>query len=633
MIRFLCLTLILISMLPSRIYDLKFIPVFKSLVVKIERSSPARLALQDLNQDLSAQISLDVTSKPNNLMAGHHLIRGLPAALDQKIILAEMKLQVPSEHRDTSWYSELSAQQQARVRVAEKQSQAISATFADIIEEKASNSRQPEVETPSSVVGKRIVGPIEVTGGLAITNEHFLEVRRKQEGIVKEAGRVDLKTGTYELSVEDFSGVIEARLLSTAGHVLGEGRVVISHFSGLSNVLSGPKIEVSPNRNYGGSVASFYPSGKDDRSGSDALLTFFKGGNESRAGKDSKYALQNISRSSSTVVRASTKDHFQTSMIAVGGDDQNITLFPKSMIKAMNGILTGRNLSDSELSQLSVVWGVAELDGKAASGISIEVEGHPELLPIYFNSLLIPDPSLKETSSNGLFAFIDLNEDMYSLRANRGNSFFGYSNVVAELGSVAQAKIEYTAKKQAVPVRMYDAFSGLPVSGQVLIQGLAEELEVTNGVAVANLNPINRLGYIQYTSNNNDYISARYIYNDQDTYIHLPVISWQWLLGAKNYLRITEANQSGVVVGFVPDFDFDVYVAGPNQDPQMRIAYFDMTGKWSQDRSGKSGGGFAVFNLPADVHEIVVISKGSEKVFSKVIPVDANTLSVLNFTE
>lgn len=641
LLKLLCFSIVLFGcILPSRIFDLKFLPIHKSLVVKIDRNSPARAALLDINYDLQLDGKNQKISSAKQVIlvsAGSSLTSRIPAAIETKVVLSSMRIQAPEELRDQHWLNELSYQQKTRVRLAEESNNFITDTLPrlDTTEKLVSSEASEELKDD---YGRRIRGPIEVVGGLAITDELYLEVRRKQEGIVKESGRVNLKSGIYELAVEDFSGVIEGRLVSNSGHVLGEASVRIEQLKGARGLLSGPKLEVAPLQNRGGGIASVYGTPGKSAAPVGTSISAFQGGVSQKVSSNKQseeepgYSIAKVAANSTTVIRAAAAGFYQTASLSVK-QKGNILMFPNSMIRALNGIVTGRDLSDGELSELSIVWGTTIVDGKAIAGVSVEAEGHPEYQVIYFNSLMIPDLSLKATSENGLFAFLDLAEGFVALRANRGNSFFGYNNVVIEKGSVALTSIEHSIRKQAVPVRLYDAFSGRPLPGVLAVQGSEESLNIENGSGMSTLSSINRLGIVQYTSSDADYISARYQYRDSDSFIHIAAIPWRWLLTAKSRLRITETPNSGVVVGFVPDFDFEVFVANIDKTSGTRIEYFDMSGNWINQSTGKSGGGFAIFNLPEDTHEIVVISKSTERIHSQVVPVDANSLSVLSFLE
>jgi hypothetical protein len=71
-------------------------------------------------------------------------------------------------------------------------------------------------------------------------------------------------------------------------------------------------------------------------------------------------------------------------------------------------------------------------------------------------------------------------------------------------------------------------------------------------------------------------------------------------------------------------------LAGAKRGNPASIVYFDSSGRRSL--KGEPGGGFVIFNAPVGLQEVVVMSDKADKVLSKVVPVDDNSLSVLSFT-
>lgn len=478
-----------------------------------------------------------------------------------------------------------------------------------------------------------VVGPIEIVGGLAVTNEHHIEVRRSEEGILKELGRVDLKQGLYNIAVEQTSGTVIARLVDKEGKTLGEGSFRLSRIvTNNSRSLQGPKIRIEPQADYAGSIASAYHSKATDSAPAQTRVTFVKGASEVQVKKEGTVAMDNVTKGSSTVMRAAAPKHLQTAAIIISGKEFKSLLYPESMIKALQDIV-GQQRNMSIDGAPTIIWGKVSQDGKDLSGIDVSVESDPSLQPIYFNQFLLPDTQLKATSENGLFAFVQVEPGFHSLLATRSGSIVGYQNVVVEEGSVAQGDIESTIKKESVPLRIYDAFSGEAMPATVTMQTLSTDLEVNSGVATVTLPQINRLGMMRVHPENVDYVSARYLYNDTDDYIHGPLVKWSWLNAIKSYLRIDDPASAGIVVGFVPDEDFEVYLAAYDNFEPRHIVYFDMQGRILQNRKGIAGGGFILYNVPEDTHEVVVLGARTQKVYSRVIPVDADSLTVLNFRE
>lgn len=500
------------------------------------------------------------------------------------------------------------------------------------------NPQEPGAD-PASVAfvnqqdeAKIISGPIEIVGGLAVTNEHFIEIRRSKEGVVQEVGRVDLQKGTYQIQVQDSSGQIVGRLVTKNGQILGEGRVRLSHLD-IKLADKGPKLKIEPTPTPAGSIASLYSSGKSPAPPK-TIATFLKGAHEIEIKKDGILPLESIARGSTTVVRAAAPNHLQTASIVIAENQFSTPLFPNSMIVALKEIVYNRKLDEESKKDLGgLIWGKVSLDGKPMPGIQVEVESQQGLQAIYFNQFMLPDPQLTSTSDNGLYAFVDVNDGFHSILALRGHSHFGYQNVVVESGSVALGDIENTMKNESVPLRVFGAFNGQSEAAQVTLQGVENDLDLTDGSDVVTLPLVARLGLARVVPANNEYVAARYLYKDNDEYIHFPLVSWSWLSNIKSYLKLDDAASAGIVVGFVHSDSFEAFVAGDEDYSARNIVYFDVQGRILQTGKGVAGGGFIMYNLPVDTHEIVTVGEKDGKVSSQVVPVDLNSLSVLSFRE
>ncbi len=481
--------------------------------------------------------------------------------------------------------------------------------------------------------GQSIVGPIEITGGLAVTNEHHIEIRRSDEGVLKELGRVDLQQGLYNIDVEEVAGTVIARLVNKDGKTLGEGSFRLNRLvASQSKSLQGPKIRIEPHPDFAGIVTSAYNPKPNDVAPAQTKVTFVKGASEVVAKKDGSVAMDNVMRGSSTVMRAAAPKHMQTAAIIISGKEFKTQLYPESMIQALQDIVAQQRTQSFEGAP-TIVWGRVSLDGKNLSGIDVILESAPDLQPVYFNQFMLPDAKLTTTSENGLFAFVNAPAGFHSLLATRADSILGYQNVVVEEGSVAQGDVESTLKSETVPLRVYDAFTGEPHPAVVSMQSLAEDVEVKSGVTTVSLPHISRMGMMRIQPEGADYVAARYLYNDNDEFIHAPLVHWSWLNSIKTFLRIDDSASAGLIVGFVPDEDFEVYLAAYDQFNPHYIVYFDMQGRILQNRKGIAGGGFILYNVPEDTHEVVVLGSRTQKIYSRVLPVDANSLSVLNFRE
>lgn len=657
----------------SHVGGLKFVPIYEPLTIKAQKNSPPHIAFEEL---LESESATSEWAKFENIKPQLLTIEKATTAqplFAKKVELPEMVFKKSVETvvsaDSNEWMNDLSPKQSRRLQEAQRRSEILGENWSgkswaesakEVLEksgvlgarstpskvyvsaiDSAGQARRDVprggVEFPAehSLVEKSgtqsIVGPLEITGGLAVTNEHHIEIRRSDEGVLKELGRVDLHKGLYKIEVSETTGSVIARLVDKDGKTLGEGSFRIGRLPATqAKALQGPKLKIEPHPAFAGVVTSAYSFGANDRAPAQTRVTFIKGASEVVAKKDGYVAMDNVVKGSTTVMRAAAPKHFQTASIVISGEEFKSSLYPEPMIQALLKIVEQQRMQ-SEEGAPTVIWGRVSLDGKSLSGIDVIVESEPDLQPIYFNQFMLPDPTLKATGENGLFAFVNVSAGFHSLLASRENSIFGYKNVVAEEGSVAQGDVESTIKSEVIPVRIYDAFSGDAHSAAVTMQSLGTDLEVNDGVTTVSLPKLNRSGMARVQPEGTDYVAARYLYNDMDEFVHLPLVRWSWLTSIKAYLRIDDNPNAGFVVGFVPDEDFEVYLAGYDNFDPRQIVYFDMQGRVLQNGKGVAGGGFILYNVPEDTHEVVVLGNRTRKIYSRVLPVDSDSLSILTF--
>lgn len=695
--RFLPFTVLAVSFYwSSPLSGLKFLPIYEPLMIKAQKNSPPHIAFEEVlsfdkkqNQwsafEKIKPIELAVQKNSPSLFAKKIELQEMVLKKNVELIGASDTPNDVASDNQNLWMDELSPHQARRLQEAHARNETLDQDWSvpqwsDMAKTALKNAgaltldagRSPAVfvsgtdsnghvknQVPVATVSfpengsnqddlsknsannysevasnftVHVVGPLEVTGGLGFTNDHHIEIRRSDEGVLKELGRADLHNGLYNITVENTSGEVIARLVDKDGKILGEDSFRLSRLiAGKNKPLQGPKLKIAPRHDYAGNISGAY-NRDSEPAPAQTRVTYLKGASEDAVKKDGLTSMDHVMKGSSTVVRAAAPKHLQTTAIVVSGQRFKMQLFPVSMIKALQEIVEQqRQITLAE--PPTVIWGKVTMDGKALSGIDVTVESDPGLQPIYFNKLMIPDQNLKSTSDNGLFAFVDASPGFHSLLATRASTIVGYQNVIVENGSVAQGDIESTIRSDVVPLRLYDAFSGESKSGTVTMQSLQLDIEVKAEVTPVNLPHLSRLGLMRTQPEEPDYLAAHYMYNDDNAFLHVPLIRSSWLNGIRQYLRVDDHPTAGMVVGFVPDEDFEVYLAGLEEYDQRLIVYFDMQGRVLQNHKGIAGGGFVLFNVPEDTHEVVIAGNRSQKIASKVIPVDANSLTVLNFKE
>ncbi len=682
--RLVSLTVMTVSLCwSSHIGGLKFLAIHEPLVIKAQRNSPPHIAFEEIieSEQKETEWARFESVEPQTLMINKNnseIFQPTKIELSEMVIRKNTEIlnfektsQDSASVDDHQWMQELPRSQALRLQEAQRRSEIIgenwtgpswSESAREVLEKSGAlvagaapskvfvqgtdSSGTTRSQVPQSQVSfetaepakehvrsRAIVGPIEITGGLAVTNEHHIEVRRSDEGVLKELGRVDLSQGLYNIEVESTTGAVVARLVDKEGRTLGEGSFRLSRL-GVQNAksLQGPKLKIEPHPSFAGVVASIYNSRPSEVAPPQTRVTFMKGAAEVLAKKDGLVAMDNVTKGSTTIMRAAAPNHLQTAALVTSGEEFKTSLFPLSMIQALQDI-TAQQRQMSFDGAPTIIWGRVSVDGKESAGVEVVVESEPDLQPIYFNQFLLPDPSLTATGENGIYAFVEVSAGFHSILATKAKKIVGYQNVVIEEGSVAQGDVLGTSRVEAVPLRLFDAFSGEVKSGAITMQSLDSEVEVLDGVATVSLPQVHRQGMLTVQVEGSDYVPARYLYNDNDEYVHVPLIQWQWLSGIKNYLRIDDHPSAGHVVGFVPDEEFEVYIAGHENFPAQNIVYFDMQGRVLPNGKGIAGGGFILFNVPEDTHEIVVIGSRTQKIYSRVLPIDANSVSVLSLRE
>lgn len=478
-----------------------------------------------------------------------------------------------------------------------------------------------------------IVGLIEIKDGLAVTNEHHIEVRRYEEGVFQERGTVNLIQGTYQLELQNSKGYILARLVTAKGKILGEGvaRVTDVKWNKLSP-HQGPKINITKKVDIKGQTVSAYNEGTSIPLPTIAKgkVGVFKGYVSHELDNTGKIAIDNVVSKSSTNMVTQVTGHLATQQIIVANSEITNMVYPQKMIEALKAFVSEQKQINYNDPSLSVIMGQVVFDKKPTSGIKVQIENYPEIEAVYFNTLMLPDSKLTTTSENGYFAFIGAPDELHHVVGLRGESYFGHVNTKVDAGVVSYAKIESSIKTEQAEVKVYDAFAGNPRPAELTLQSIPEKIEVDdNGFQNIFIPSVERWSLL-HANASKDYQPAYYSYVDKTDYIYVPLISKSWLYGLVGELKINIYPASGIIMGFVHDEDFSVEI--PNyENYKNNVIYFDYAGRITKQRSGAQGGGFIIFNLPTDIYEVLVIGAKSQKIYSRIAPVKSQDLFVFNF--
>lgn len=676
------------TMLPSFIQRSTMHVMSKGLTIQTSKFEPPRVAFDELygeeKLDEWALLKSKTGSQNLNETTQQFVVKNPVQSLTaRKVVLQPMsfsKTEFEKYQADRAWVDELSGKDQKRVLAAQEKNKVLDEdwslpSFRDLAEEKIRQARLTvntgtdleskvlvekvdedgnrvnarSIQTADVEVKKdgdadsapsqfQVSGEIELAGGLPAGPQWAIHVARYEDDVKREDARFDHSKSTYRIQVPELSGSIYAELIDqNTGDILGRGSYRLSSYSKDQN-NGKAKITIQRINN---SIASRFPSFYDNptRLSTDRAIggkeksvatkvLFASADVEDKTDENGIFRFEQIMKGSWGLLRTDAKDYFPALFLVKSGQEKQYPLFPEKMIKALKQIIADQTVTSSVPETGSIVWGQITENGKPIAGVSVAAEISEFYQPIYFNSLLIPDPNLKSTSENGFFAFIHLPSGFQSLMALRGNAYLSHANVIVDEDAISIAEMTATMMTEKIEVKVFDAFTGNAERAQLEIQSLSQQLDVL-GFAEINLPAVSRLSLMQVHPNSQDYVETQQVYEDNMDFLHVPLISKSWINQLQTARRANINPNAGMIVGFVSSGEFDVYLSHDANYSRDNVVYFDPQGQVSQ--TGVAGGGFVLMNVPQGVQSVVVANKSSEIIQTQVVPVDDQSASVLKF--
>lgn len=628
---------------PLATESVRFWQIDSAIEIKVQKSSPpfqafkqARPMFQTLEKtpltfQRTANLSID-TLTGQNIQTAKKIVLLEPIVV-KKFQNLDVQQQANAEPLDLSWVSTLPLRQQIRLEEAQSRFAIFDQPQTEIQPRSITTGKvaPSKVEITKTAQGYEIHGPWEIAGGLGWTNDHSIDLRHSVEGSTREAGILSVKDGTYNINIASLAGSLIAKMYDKAGNVLGEGTLALQE--GFLQAGVAPKLIIRPQVNFIRGIApNSYDGGKNKKTIDGLSAKALQNDIPFEKGPDDTLQLPNINRNSQTVARFEAEHFTKSNMLLISGQDFKAPVFPEKMIKALKEIVSEQLSYDLNNPQQPLIWGQVMMDSRLVAGAQVEIEGEPDAKVVYFDLLNLPDTNLKETSANGYFAVIGAQEGFHALVARRGGQYYAHNVVSLEAGTVSIVNLESSLKTKNVPLRVFDAFAGTAQAAELEMQSLEMPLKIDDKGWTSILLPqVSRLSLMQVNPTDQKYLPAQYFYNDDQDFIHVPLVSEDWLLQIlqPKWSRIDA--EKGTVIGFVQDENFEVYLAGNETFLPENITYFDSQGKLG--REGIKGGGFIINNIDPDTHEIVVYGKQSERFSSRLLPVDQKSVSVILFQE
>lgn len=514
----------------------------------------------------------------------------------------------------------------------------------------AATPDQTAASAAASLPNPVIYGNYQLSGGVGITNEHHVELRRIENGRTKDVGQVNLHDGRYQIQVSAFTGELVAQIIHTSGRVDGATRVKLNpaalvrkntyYFQGpLLNVSivgvvainsndEKNKQSASPFRYYNGLAASKEKSINVEASKSD--------GGPSVAAASTQQMTHFYQGSSTLVYKAEDKKSLGTlALVEADQESVNFENYRKSFLEGTVSFINDMYRENLDINQPVIIGKLSGSESLVGSEVSIR--NNPYAKIFYFDQFYIPQPADSKMHSNGSFiAFLDT-EGLVTIDVRKDGVLNSYINTVVEQNKLSLVQPSALSESVDVVVRAYDAFTGIPTESQLELQALEDVVDIPAAETLLKLKNRNNLGYA-FASDTNEYLSSHFEYKEARGFIHLPRIKRNWL----NQLVYSEKKnilpQTGMIVGFVQEDNFEVFLPSQidqNRNPdQYEIIYFDSQGNKSE--KGLAGGGFVILNVFEKTHEVMVQFQSSEVVINKITPIQAghiftHTFSLKNF--
>jgi hypothetical protein len=522
-------------------------------------------------------------------------------------------------------------------------------------------TEQPTVLSPERKWAT-IQGKFELRDGVGIT-DHIIDIKRVEEGLVKEQGRVNLSAGTYSIDIESPNGYLIAQIHDKHGLLVGEDRQRLVNLQNRGGFFEGPFIRVGrpEDRLAANPAPAPVPAPPSDMAWASktkpapdlswaskpkpaptvaALNAAPSSASASRGLTASLFNSQktlsiptgefsNVSVFSSTVAHIydPSQVYVSVSSIRLAGEKSETPMFTKKWLENAVNLISKNSQIQIDVNS-PVLIGRVLIDGNPVAGAQVQTDKMLFLKPVYLDQFLNPSSTLTETSPNGYFMFVGLDEGSYNVVAGVNDHVIGSQFFIAESGAIGFQNIYTRSIPVSQTIRCFDAFTSTPVDSDIYISSQDEIVSTSEGSSSIRTHVESNVSDFWARTADPVYASVHFFQNGRKDYVHIPMIQENWLEQIRKMRLVNLVPGSGTVIGFTPQLNFEVFLAADKYE-KSNLVYFTKEGELSE--TPQANGGFIMFNVPAGTREIVLQNLETDKISSQVISVQDQEIAAITF--
>ncbi len=495
------------------------------------------------------------------------------------------------------------------------------------------------LENPNTAIHQVVInGPLEFTGGIAITSSNDRVVVYHENDEEKlEPAQIWLRDAKYEVFVDQPIGRLVGELRSVSGELLGRGTYDLARLPKLSSnsyrvekiaMIIGPVPQGIMGQVITAPIASEANPKAKSVPVKNAHVQLGQLPFDALSKKDGSFKEDSLAEGSTVIAHADRPGHWGSLAYVTAGAPIEIPIFSDSTMRSIMQAATGSDHEDER--NTSFVWGKITRAGRPVQGAHVELMTS-EVKPVYFNAMLLPDPSLNETSANGLYAFFPVEPGSQAVQAADAHGVTEPSLFPTDRQTATQVNLELNISKGA-KLRVFDAFkTDWPLAAEVLTSGRRRGAMVPkSGEMTVTFTGGDGLLMLD-TDAGPSYSNVRVTAVKSQRKIDIPMVQTAWIERIKGEMRVNSDPRTGTIIGFIRGTQaYQVSLENMSLGPNTKVVYFDSQGELTRANYGEAAGGFIMMNVPDGFRTVLVQPSGTTKALASVVLVESRVTNVIS---